>query len=108
MLLHGDSFAYPSLSVGVPPSLCWASVRAICESHGSNTEKTRTSLGNKDWIWTGSNGKPGDDTGIENCYRREKLEVKVWLSKNKGGSQEQNIWGPADKNSVWRDSTDAI
>lgn len=30
---------------------------------------------------------------IEDCYGREKLEVKVWLGKNKDGSPEHNIWG---------------
>lgn len=67
---------------------------SACENHGSNIEKPRASPGEKDWIWTRSNGKSGDDAGIEDCYGREKLEVKVWLGKNKDGNQEQNIWRP--------------
>jgi len=74
-----------------------------CESHGSDVEKTTISSGENDWIWTGSNGKSGHDTGIEDCCGREKLELKVWLGKNKDGSQSGAYGDQWDKNSVWTD-----
>lgn len=96
VLLHGDIFAYLSLSACVPHSLRWVRVRATALHVKAmvQTEKTKTSPGKKDWIWAGSKGQSDDDTGIEDCYGREKLEVKIWLGKNKDGSQEQNIYGP--------------
>lgn len=100
--LMGCATAWWHFCISVPFRVCTTlpalgqsqGYSTACESYGSNIEKTKTSPGKKDWIWTGSKGQSDDDTGIEDCYGTEKLEVKIWLGKNKDGSQEQNIYGP--------------
>lgn len=70
VLLRGDIFAHLAFVLSQSQGYGIA-----CERHDKKTP--RTSPGEKDWIWTGSSGNSGDVTGIEDCYGREKLEVKV-------------------------------
>lgn len=110
-LLHGDIFAYLSLFVCVPQSLCWASIRATAvhvKAVVQTQKKQEPTLGKKTGFGEGTIESQVMALGLKTAVEeRNWKESSGWVRIRMGSKSRicENQW---DKKSVWRVSIDVV